>query len=153
MNCYDLRGWCKWLYGECFQLTLAFCLQSKRPLDAGGIANYVELRKAFRLHPKARHFFAWDFYFTNTYILKEVVIILISFNKCSQILLPPCKDQIYPKTLLTFVNPPIHPFRNPHIHPSRNPHVHPSRNGRNGCKIVFVTLVPGNMIFYVCRGI
>jgi len=32
------------------------------------------------------------------YLLKEVLIILIPFNKCFHPVLLPCKDQIYPKT-------------------------------------------------------
>ena len=33
----------------------------------------------------------------------------ISFDKCSHPILPPCKYQIYPKTLSTFANP--HKYR------------------------------------------
>jgi hypothetical protein len=57
-------------------------------------------------------------------ILKEVIIFLISFNKYSHPILPPCKYQIYPKPLSTFANPPA----KPQTHPRKLKPAHPFRN-------------------------
>ena len=40
--------------------------------------------------------------------------------RTQNLILPPCKDKIYPKPLSTFSTPPIHPFLRPPIHPFRN---------------------------------
>ena len=60
--------------------------------------------------------------------MKEVKIILTSFHECSQPVIPPCKYQIYPKTLS---NPKtlykIHPSTHSATHPSTHAATHPFR--------------------------
>ena len=67
--------------------------------------------------------------------MKEVKIILTSFHECSQPVIPPCKYQIYPKTLsnpktLYKIHPSTHSASHLMLiaHPSRHPPINPQHH-------------------------